>query len=240
MQKPRKRNLHRRSFHCRRGSVKRRRLQGSEPAKRKERHISNALLREIIDELVITPVCHIVEVLDADYFGDRLSLSQLLRSDIAEAEMTDQSFLLEFGKHRQRFFDRSFRRFRYSSHSKVNHIQYVEPEISQVVVDGINQFLSRKRMNPGLVLTTTSTHFGDDHKTVRIRMQCPLNDLIGNMWTIEVAGIDVVHPHRDCLSQTLDGSVDIARRSPNLWTGELHCTVAHPVHVHCRIRKCER
>src|SRR6267154_4213123 len=166
MQKPRKRNLHRRSFHCRRGSVKRRRLQGSEPAKRKERHISNALLREIIDELVIAPVSQIVEVLDADYFGDRLSLSQLLRSDVAEAEMTDQSLLLELGKHRQRFFDRFFRRFRHSSHSKVNHNQRVESEISQVVVDGINQLLSRQCMRPGLVVTTASTHFGDDHKSL--------------------------------------------------------------------------
>src|SRR5260370_18069745 len=47
-------------------------------------------------------------------------------------------------------------------------------------------------------------------------------------------------PHRDCLSQNLDGSVDIARRSPDLRISELHCTVAHPVHVHCWIRKCER
>src|SRR5260370_30762852 len=107
-------------------------------------------------------------------------------------------------------------------------------------MDCIDQFPTRKRMRPGLVLTTASTHFGDDHKTVRIRMQCPLNHLIGHMWTIVVAGINVVHPHRDCLSQNLDGSVDIARRSPDLRTSELHCTVAHPVHVHCRIRKCER
>src|SRR6266404_5177667 len=232
MQKPRKRNLHRGSFHCRRRCVECRRLQGSEPAKRKERHISNALLREIIDELVITPVGHIVEVLDADYFGDRLSLSQLPRSDIAEAEMTDQSLLLEFGKHRQRFFDRSFRRFRYSSHSKVNHIQHVEPEISQVVVDGINQFVSRKRMRPGPVLTTARTNFGDDHKTVRIRMQRPLNNLVGDVWTIEVAGINVVHSRRDCLSQDLDGSFDIAWRSPNLWTSELHGAIAHTLDAH--------
>src|SRR6266404_8288868 len=116
MQKPRKRNLHRRSFHCRRRCVECRRLQGSEPAKRKEGHIGNALLREIIDELIIAPVGHVVEVLDADYFGDRLSLNKLPRSDIAEAEMTDQSLLLEFGKHGQRCVNRSL----FWSHSPAN------------------------------------------------------------------------------------------------------------------------
>ena len=58
-------------------------------------------------------------------------------------------------------------------------------------------------------------------------MQRPLNNLVGDMWTIEVAGIDMVHSRRDCLSQNLDGSVDIARRSPNLWTSELHSAIAH-------------
>src|SRR5258708_8330326 len=100
-------------------------------------------------------------------------------------------------------------------------------------MDCIDQFLTRKRMRPGLVLITASTHFGDDHKTVRIRMQCPLNDLIGHMWTIVVAGINVVHPpprlplaeprwqrrHREAVPRLADQRVAL-HRSPS-WTSSL-------------------
>ena len=157
---------------------------------------------------------------------------KLFGSDVAQSEMTYQSLLLEFGEHGQGFFNGSFRWPHDSSDAQIDDIERVESEIAKIVVNAIDQFLARKSMNPGLVFATSSAYLGDDHQTVRIGMERLLDDLVGHMRTIKVAGIDMVHAGGDRLSQNGDRSVDIARRSPHLRTGKLHRTVAHAVHGH--------
>src|SRR5438105_5908772 len=92
-------------------------------------------------------------------------------------------------------------------------------------------------MNPGLVRTATSTHLGDDHQTIRIRMERPLDNLIGHMRTVEVAGVNVVHAGLYGLPQNRDGEVNVGRRSPYLRTSKLHCTVAHAIYGHRSARQ---
>ncbi len=55
---------------------------------------------------------------------------------------------------------------------------------------GIDQLFTRQRVNPRLIFTSASTHLGDDHKVIRIGMKGLLNDLVGHMRTVAVAGID--------------------------------------------------
>jgi hypothetical protein len=62
-------------------------------------------------------------------------------------------------------------------------------------------------------------------------MERPLDDLISHVRTIKIAGIDVVYPRRNRLSQDGNRSVNIVRRSLNLRPGQLHRAIAHPVHV---------
>jgi hypothetical protein len=81
------------------------RLQRSEPSQRKERYIRDALLLKVFYEPVFVPVCHVVKVLHANYLRNRLTLRQLRGIDIAQADMTNQSLVLQLGQRSQRFFD---------------------------------------------------------------------------------------------------------------------------------------
>jgi len=68
-------------------------------------------------------------------------------------------------------------------------------------MNAIDEFLARKRRNPGLVFTPSSTDLGNDHEIFGIRMKRPLDKLIGDMRTVVVAGIDVVHTRINGLAQ---------------------------------------
>src|SRR6266404_6483590 len=101
--------------------------------------------------------------------------------------------------------------------------------MSEVVMYGIDQLLTRKGRKLGLVLTPTGAHLGDDHQVIRIGMKSLLNDLIGNMRTVIVAGIDMIDADRNRLSQNANRPVQITRWSPHLRTGKLHRAIAHAV-----------
>src|ERR1700758_1165842 len=96
MEKPGKRKLHGRYFARCCGCVECRRLQWGEPSQREKRNISNPLRGKVLDEGVIFPLRQVVEVLHADDVGDRLSLSYLLRGDVAQTDIPDQPLPLEF------------------------------------------------------------------------------------------------------------------------------------------------
>jgi hypothetical protein len=82
-------------------------------------------------------------------------------------------------------------------------------------------------MNPGFIFTSASAHLGDDHQTVWIGMERLLDDLIRDVRTVEVAGVDVVDPQRDSLSQYRDCNVNIARRPPTC--GPASCIAPYPM-----------
>jgi hypothetical protein len=60
-------------------------------------------------------------------------------------------------------------------------------------MNAVDQLLSGESMKPGLIRTSASAHFGDDDQTILIRMERALDQLICDMRTVEVAGIDVVY-----------------------------------------------
>ena len=128
--------------------------------------------------------------------------------------MTNQSLTLEFGSTVSgSSMDPSDGSID-SPDAEVDDVQRVEPEIAEIVMDGIDQLLTRKRMKPGLVRAPASADFGDDHQSIGIGMKRLLDDLIGHMRTVIVAGIDMVHAGRNRLSQNSDRGVKITRRSP--------------------------
>src|SRR5260370_5925956 len=153
--------------------------------------------------------------------------------------MTNQCLTLEFGQDRQRFFDRSLRWLRDSSDPKIDDVKTVESEISEIVMDGIDQLLPRKSMKPRLVFAAASANLGDDHEVIRVGMKRLLDELIGHMRTVVVAGIAVVHTRRYHLSQNSNCTVNITRKYPNSRAGEVHRPIAHPVQAQRRIGKCE-
>jgi hypothetical protein len=46
-------------------------------------------------------------------------------------------------------------------------------------------------VNPGLIWAATSTQFGDDHEAISVRMESPLDDLIGYVRSVIIAGVNV-------------------------------------------------
>ena len=88
---------------------------------------------------------------------------------------------------------------------------------------------------PGTIGAAAPTDFGHDDQIIRIRMQRLLNDLIGDMRTVEIAGVDVVHARRDSLAQNRDRTGNIAWRAPNplvaILSGELHSPITDPVYT---------
>src|SRR5689334_13064615 len=101
----------------------------------------------------------------------------------------------------------------------------------------VNQFLTGKGVNPGFVCTAPSAEFGNNYETMRIRMERPLNDLIGHVRAVVVASIDMIHAGIDRLPQNSNGGFNIPRWSKDLGASKLHCAVAHSVHAARRSRQ---
>src|ERR1700722_19151037 len=68
-------------------------------------------------------------------------------------------------------------------------------------------------------------------------MERLFDDLIGNVRTVIIAGIDMVHASVNRFAQHLDSLFGIARRSPDLWACQLHRAVAQTVHRHLCVRE---
>src|SRR4030095_9584039 len=66
-----------------------------------------------------------------------------------------------------------------------------------------------------------------------------LNDLIGHMGTVKIAGIDMIHASRYRFSKNSNRTVHIAWRSPHLRTGKLHSAIAHAVQAQRCAGRCE-
>ena len=102
-----------------------------------------------------------------------------------------------------------------SAEPEIHDLERIEAQVAQIVVYGIDNLLARACVKPGTIGAAARTDFGHDDQIIGIRMQRLLNDLIGYMRTVEIAGIDVVHARRDSLAQNRDRTGNIARRAPN-------------------------
>ena len=70
-------------------------------------------------------------------------------------------------------------------------------------------------------------------------MESLLDDLIGHMRSVVVAGIDMVHAGLYGLAKNSNGGIDVPWRSLDAGSGELHRTVSHAVQSHRCTRKSE-
>src|SRR5215475_11463272 len=99
--------------------------------------------------------------------------------------MTNQSLTLQFGKHGQRLLNRRLRRLRHASHPEIYDLDRIESQMSQVVMNSVDQLLAGEGMNPGFVPTAASAHLADDHQTIRVGMKRLPDELIGHMRTVK-------------------------------------------------------
>src|SRR5580700_58902 len=104
-------------------------------------------------------------------------------------------------------------------------------------MNAIRQLLGRKSRNPRLILSPPRAYFRNDDKPFPIGMERPIDDLIRDVRTIEVAGVDVIDTLSDSFSQHSNGAFHIPRRSPYMWTCKLHRAITNAIHCHRGARK---
>src|SRR6266567_1784793 len=229
MQQPRLCNLHGRDAERCCNGVHNGGLQRVEAAEGEVRDVCDALLGELVDEGVVAAVGEVVKVLDADDLGKGLGLGELVWRDGAQADMVNQALLLEFDEHLQRFYDGSGLGRGQTAQAEVDDIESFEAQIAQVVLDALDQICTRTVKNPGAVFATASAHLGDDVEVFRVRMQGFLDDLVGDVRAVEVAGVNVVDTGSDGFAQDGDGFRAVAGRAEDVGAGELHCAVTNTV-----------
>src|SRR5271168_5032551 len=93
-------------------------------------------------------------------------------------------------------------------------------------MDALDQIFTRTVENPGAVVATASSDLGDEGEVFRVRIQGFLDNLVGDVWTVEVAGVNVVDAGRDGLAQDGDGFGAVAGRAEDVRAGQLHGAVA--------------
>jgi hypothetical protein len=148
---------------------------------------------------------------------------------VAYAEMTDQALLLEFGERGEGFLDGAFDWAGDAADAEIDDVEGVERQVAEVVVYGVDELLTRERVDPGLVFAAAGADLGDQYEAFRIGVECLFNDLVGDVRAVVVAGVDVVDAGRDCFLQDGMGFVHVTRRPIDAWAGELHCAIAHAV-----------
>jgi hypothetical protein len=134
--------------------------------------------------------------------------------------MPDQALALQVGQNRQLFLDRAFGRTMNAEHeAHVDHVQHVQPQIAQIVMHRAGQFGRRHRLVPGRVFPASGAQLGDDHQVIGVGVQRFLDDLVGDMRAIEIAGVDMVDAAGHRFAQHGNGGGAVFRRSE----GDLPC-----------------
>ena len=124
-------------------------MQRIEAAEWEERHIGDAVAGKIIDQGIVLSMGYVVRVLHADDRDDPACFLDLRACDVAHPDVAHQTSSLEVGQHRERGLDRPLGGLMDGEHTaKIHHLEHVEGEIAQVVVDSSSQLFGRHRRDP--------------------------------------------------------------------------------------------
>jgi hypothetical protein len=83
---------------------------------------------------------------------------------------------------------------------QIDNLERVEAETAQIVMDRALEVGGRHSRVPRRVRAALGADLGDDDKVVGIGMQRLPDQLIGDVGTVKVAGVDVIDPTRDRLA----------------------------------------
>jgi len=94
--------------------------------------------------------------------------------------------------------------------AQVDHIEYIKPEVVQIVVHGLAQLLGRECLRPAALGISQRPDLGHDVHLRRIGVEGFPDDLVGDVRAVVVAGVDVRDAHLHRLAQHGHGSVTVA------------------------------
>src|SRR5262245_44775523 len=90
---------------------------------------------------------------------------------------------------------------------------------------------------PCPVGSSSAADLGYDQQPVGVRSKGTPDELVGDMRAVVVRAVDVIDLQRDRLAQHRERSVDVARRSPDAWTSQLHGAITHAIQGHVAARQ---
>src|SRR4029077_13199504 len=146
LKQPCERDLHRSRSEGGRSRIEFCRLERRESSEREVGHIGNALCGQIVDELIVAALREVVEVLNADYFRDRLRVCELAGRNCAETNMGNEPRLLQLGQRGGRLFEWLFFRSGESAEPEIHDLQRIEAQVAQIVMYGVDDLLARARV----------------------------------------------------------------------------------------------
>ena len=116
--------------------------------------------------------------------------------------MADEALLAQLGQRGERLLERAFGGAVDVEHAaQVHHVQHINPQVTQVTVDGFGQFITGEGGEPRAALTTPRAHLGHDHQIFGVRMQRFTDQLIGHVRAVKITGVDVIDAAGDCFAQ---------------------------------------
>ncbi len=205
-------------------------LQRRKAAQGEVRDIGDAVPGEVIDDGVVRPVRDVIQVLHTDDVAEPASFGHLRGGDVAEADVTYEALALQLGEDGKRLLDGAFGWYRRAEHdAEVDDVERVQTQIAKVVVDGLRQLLDRESRVPGTIVATAGTYLGDDGYVFGVGVQGLLDDLVGDVRSVEVAGVDVVDSEFDGFAEDGERGIHVPGGAEDVRAGELHGAVAHAI-----------
>ena len=111
--------------------------------------------------------------------------------------------------------------------AQVDHVQGVQREVLEVLVDLGREVRGRQRGPPAAVRAAPRAHLGHDAQTGRVGVQGLPDELVDHHRPVEVAGVDVGDAQLDGFAQHVQGLVTVPGRPEDARPGQLHGAVAH-------------
>lgn len=113
---------------------------------------------------------------------------------------------------------------------QIDDVERRDAEVPQVVVDRAREVGRGERRVPRGIVAAHGADLGHDHQPVGIGMERLVDELVGDVGAVEIAGVDVIDAPRHRLAQHGERTLAIPRRTEDTRPRELHRAIAQAFH----------
>ena len=112
---------------------------------------------------------------------------------------------------------------------QVDEVHALDLQRAQVVLDAGAQLGRALGRQPRALRVAARTDLRDELQALGVRVQGLADEVVDDVGTVVLRGVDVVDAELDRAPEHGAGGVGVARRPDDVRTGELHGAEAHPV-----------
>ncbi len=143
--------------------------------------------------------------------------------------MPDQPLLLQFGERLELRRDAARLGSVEAAHPEVHHVESFEPEVPEVVVHLLDEFVRLAGVRPATVGVAAGTDLRHEVQVLGVGVQGLADHLVRHVRTVEVGRVDVGDAELDDRAEHPDGFVAVGGRTEDAGSGELHGAVPDSV-----------